>query len=123
MHHIPPDGGEHVYLVLHGIPADATAIGEGARDVGRFGSNTVNRRNEYAPPCSKGPGEKIYTVTLYALSAVAAFDPSSRSVTRTDLLKAIEKTTLSSTAVDLRYSRRAGSSESAPPPPPPVRER
>ena len=55
---------EHVYIVLHGIPADATAIREGARDVGCFGSNTVNRRNEYAPPCSKGPGEKIYTVTL-----------------------------------------------------------
>ncbi len=124
MHHIPPDGGEHVYIVLHGIPADATAIREGARDVGCFGSNTVNRRNEYAPPCSKGPGEKIYTVTLYALSEVAAFAPSSRSVTRTDLLKAIEKTTLSSTTVDLRYSRRAGSSDAAPPPPPPpVRER
>ncbi|MEY5033407.1 MAG: hypothetical protein RL354_2438, partial [Planctomycetota bacterium] len=75
MHHIPPgDEDTHVYMVLHGIPATATGLKEGARDIGTWGMNTVNRRAQYAPPCSQGRGEKTYTVTVYALSAVPQFE-------------------------------------------------
>jgi hypothetical protein len=71
MHHIPPDAEEpHVYLVVYGIPASTTGLKEGAHDIGSWGVNTVNRRSEYTPPCSKGPGEKVYTVTVYALSLI-----------------------------------------------------
>ncbi|WP_259397434.1 YiiD C-terminal domain-containing protein, partial [Shewanella sp. SG41-4] len=32
--------------------------------------------NEYAPPCSKGPGQKVYTFHLYALSKFLDIDSS-----------------------------------------------
>ena len=69
IHHITPDGAERVYLVLSGIPADAKGLEAAQKAIGTFGSNNVNRRAEYAPPCSQGPGEKVYTATLYALAA------------------------------------------------------
>ena len=69
----------------------------------------MNGRAQYAPPCSKGPGEKIYVVTLYALSGEPKL-PTSGKVTRSDLLAAIKDITLGSSAIDLRYARASGSS-------------
>ncbi|MFZ4751691.1 MAG: metallophosphoesterase, partial [Phycisphaerales bacterium] len=115
MDHAPPDSGEpHVYMVVYGIPASAKGLTEGARDVGTWGVNTVNRRAEYAPPCSKGPGEKVYTVTVFALSAEPALGAAREGVTRAALLKAIEKTTLGRASVDLRYARQTDGEEAAP---------
>jgi phosphatidylethanolamine-binding protein (PEBP) family uncharacterized protein len=67
------------YWTVYNIPAQASGIDSGSKanqSVGSFGSNTVNDRNEYAPPCSKGPGPKIYTFHLYALSKSLEIDPS-----------------------------------------------
>ena len=55
------------YWSMYNIPAQTSAITNG-HSVGTLGSNVVNNENEYAPPCSKGPGQKDYTFHLYALS-------------------------------------------------------
>jgi len=110
MHHLPgPGGDEHVYIVTWNIPATTKSLDAGQKNLGAWGVNTVNGRAEYAPPCSKGPGEKIYVVTLYALSAEAKLSASSK-VTRSDLLASIKDITLGSAAIDLRYARPSGAS-------------
>ena len=116
MHHIPPGAeSEHVYIMLYAIPATATGIGEGARDIGTWGVNTVNRRREYAPPCSKGPGVKVYTATVYALSEAPKLNAGRDGATRAQLLKAIEKTTLGTASFDLRFERKGGGGDDQPP--------
>jgi len=110
MHHLPgPGGDEHVYIVTWNIPATTKSLDAGQKNLGAWGVNTVNGRAEYAPPCSKGPGEKIYVVTLYALSAEAKLSASGK-VTRSDLLASIKDITLGSAAIDLRYARPSGAS-------------
>lgn len=69
---------------LYNIPVDVTAISSG-QSVGTLGSNVVNNKNEYAPPCSKGPGKKRYTFHLYALSSaleITQSTPLSEAVLR-----------------------------------------
>jgi phosphatidylethanolamine-binding protein (PEBP) family uncharacterized protein len=68
MHHFDPTGNKHVYWVLYNIPANVQSLPSNASGIGSMGINTVNRRNAYAPPCSKGPGPKQYLITLYAVS-------------------------------------------------------
>jgi hypothetical protein len=116
MHHFPP-GGEatHAYMVVWGIKPDATSIGENQRDLGTWGVNTVNRRAEYAPPCSKGPGEKSYIVTVHALSAEPKLEAG--RATYAHLVDAIEASTLGTAVLDLRYARTgdgAGGGEERP---------
>jgi phosphatidylethanolamine-binding protein (PEBP) family uncharacterized protein len=103
IHHITPDQEEKVYLVLSGIDAGIASLDAGQRSVGTFGLNSLNRRPEFAPPCSQGPGEKRYTATLYALSG----EPTVRKggTTRAELLDAIKNMTLATTTLDLRYAR------------------
>src|SRR5690349_23974057 len=69
MHHIPGPGDSHWYWVLYDIPGEVTSLVRNRSGIGKLGNNRVNSETKYAPPCSKGPGEKIYTYTVYALSA------------------------------------------------------
>ena len=69
MHHVPGPGDTHWYWVVYDIPPTTLSVEPGATDIGTFGTNSVNDQQEYAPPCSRGPGEKLYTITVYALSA------------------------------------------------------
>ncbi len=103
MHHIPGPGDVHWYWVLYNIPADVTALAANSTGVGTLGTNSVNDRNEYAPPCSKGPGPKTYTYTVYALSAMPQL-PSS-GVDRATFLAAADAITLASATLDVVYSR------------------
>jgi len=113
MQHVPPDGGVHVYMAVANIPA-ADGKGElksGDTKTGAWGQNTVNRRSEYAPPCSKGPGDKVYTITLYALSAEASL-LTDKPLTREALLAAIKDGTLATATLDVKYARpNAGGKE------------
>lgn len=67
------------YWSMYNIPAQVSGILSGTvsgilsgttsgQSEGTLGSNVVNNKNEYSPPCSKGPGQKNYTFHLYALS-------------------------------------------------------
>jgi phosphatidylethanolamine-binding protein (PEBP) family uncharacterized protein len=79
-------------------------IPQNDRAIGLRGGNTVNRRAEYAPPCSQGPGKKWYTLTLYALSGDLEIDRS-RGVTRDAVLKAMDGKILASSALNVSYER------------------
>lgn len=106
MDHVPPEGGHHWYWLDWGIPASTHAIQAGATDVGYLGGNSVNPEVGYAPPCSKGAGEKTYTISVYALSRMPRLPKASTaSVTRDSLLRAISKITLSKAVLNVTYSR------------------
>jgi phosphatidylethanolamine-binding protein (PEBP) family uncharacterized protein len=105
MHHVPGPGDTHWYWVLYDIPASTHALSKNAKDAGVFGNNSVNERTEYAPPCSKGPGAKTYTYTLYALSAKPEISLPANKVTRAVLLDAIKDRTLARAELNVIYSR------------------
>ncbi|MFN8413918.1 MAG: YbhB/YbcL family Raf kinase inhibitor-like protein [Anaerolineales bacterium] len=105
MHHIPGPGDSHWYWVLYNIPAEVTSLEKNSMNVGILGNNSVNGETTYAPPCSKGPGEKVYTYTVYALSAEPQLSVSPSDVTRDVLLNAIKDITLASAALNVTYTR------------------
>ncbi len=119
MHHVPGPGEEHVYWVVYNIPAAVRSVTAGDTRIGNHGVNTINNRAIYAPPCSKGPGAKWYTLTLYALSKSQVKLAGQASMDR--LLGSIKDCTLASTNLRVSYSRPDGIAERNPPPSPPER--
>lgn len=105
MHHFPPTGEKHVYYVLYKIPATTLSIPENNTTLGSFGVNTVNGKNSYTPPCSQGPGAKIYIITAYALSAEPVIPASTSKVTMDILLDAIKNSTLAKAELSVSYTR------------------
>jgi phosphatidylethanolamine-binding protein (PEBP) family uncharacterized protein len=105
MHHVPGPGDTHWYWVLYDLPAASAALAENASGLGTLGANSVNGRAEYAPPCSKGPGAKTYTYTVYALSAAPQLAVPADQVDRDALLAAIADRTLASASLNVVYSR------------------
>ncbi len=115
MHHEAQDG-IHWYWVLYDIPADVTSLPTDVSGVGVLGNNINNGLAEYSPPCSKGPGDKTYTYTVYALSAEPQIDLPAEQVTRDVLLAAIQDITLGSADLNVVYAR-AGMTDPAGDPP------
>lgn len=105
MHHVPPTGDNHVYMLLYNIPSSVSSLTEKTSNVGLFGVNTVNGKTEYSPPCSQGPGAKLYVITVYALSAEPVLGVIQAKVTRDILLAAISKTTLGTAVINVNYTR------------------
>jgi phosphatidylethanolamine-binding protein (PEBP) family uncharacterized protein len=91
--------------VVYNIPSTTTSITENQSGVYAYGKNTVNGRNTYTPPCSKGPGAKTYTITLYALSETPSINTPASQVTMDLLLKSIENIKLDSAVMNVHYSR------------------
>lgn len=104
MHHITRDNDTHVYMVVANIPGACRELIRGDTSVGTWGQNTVNRKNMYAPPCSQGPGEKTYTITLYALSTEPKL-PVGQALTRDALLAQIKDSTIAAATLAVKYSR------------------
>lgn len=118
MHHNAPDG-VHWYWTMYDINADATQVNSG-ETLGLLGSNSVNDSNEYAPPCSKGPGVKNYTYTLYALSEPVNLSNdlveltvtnNHAKVDRETLLTAMKNITLDTAKMTVSYERDSQSSK------------
>ena len=105
MHHFDPNGNKHVYWVLYNIPANIQSLPSNASGIGSMGINTVNRRNAYAPPCSKGPGPKQYLITLYAVSKQVLTGNTQGVITMDDVMRDIETTKLDSSLLTVTYSR------------------
>lgn len=105
MHHEPGPGDAHWYWVLYHIPANVTSLSENSVGVGVLGANSVNDRNEYAPPCSKGPGPKEYIYTVYALDASPHFEVAPEQIDRDALLAAMSGHVLASARFAVTYSR------------------
>jgi len=105
MHHSPGPGDTHWYWVVYDIPIDAASLPKNSAGIGMLGTNSVNSQTEYAPPCSKGPGEKVYTYTLYALSAQPQFSVPASQVSLDVLLNAIQDITLASAELNVTFTR------------------
>jgi phosphatidylethanolamine-binding protein (PEBP) family uncharacterized protein len=108
MHHFPPNfptEDKHVYFVLYNIPSSVTSITNNSKTIGSFGINTVDRKNTYTPPCSQGPGAKVYILTLYALIAAPSISVSSAQVTMDIMLAGIRNKILDSTVMTVTYTR------------------
>ena len=105
MHHIASPTDVHWYWVIYNIPASVNDLSRNVTGIGTLGTNSVNDRNQYSPPCSQGPGLKAYTYTVYALSSVPVLTLPQSEVTRDVLLDAIKNITLSSAKMRVYYSR------------------
>lgn len=105
MHHIPPGGGAKWYWTLYDIPADVMKLEKNAREVGKSGTNSVNGRQQYAPPHSKGPGKKTYVLTLYALSSPVKLEAAGERIDRNALLTAMKEKVLGTATLAVSYDR------------------
>ncbi|MCG6200016.1 YbhB/YbcL family Raf kinase inhibitor-like protein [Psychromonas antarctica] len=91
------------YWTMYNIPAEISGIKSG-QSVGTLGSNVVNDNNEYAPPCSKGPGPKNYTFHLYALSSALELAHSDK-VSEATLRKRLSGLVLGSDSLTVTFAR------------------
>jgi Raf kinase inhibitor-like YbhB/YbcL family protein len=105
MHHIPGPGDSHWYWVLYNLPASVHNLEKNTSGIGTLGNNSVNGQTQYAPPCSKGPGAKMYTYTVYALAAAPQITQLPTQVSRDVLLAAIQDRTLATAELNVFYSR------------------
>ena len=95
----------HWYLVVYNIPANINSLPKNFSGIGTLGINSLNDRQGYSPPCSKGPGDKMYTFTVYALSAQPQLSVPASQVSRPVLLDAIKNITLASAELHVVYAR------------------
>ena len=104
MHHVASADDIHWYWLVYDIPAETQSITVGQADFGTFGTNSVDPNLAYAAPCSQGPGDKLYTIMVYALSAAPDLsDPA--QVDRDTLLAAIADITLAEASMDITFDR------------------
>ena len=104
---LPVDGSIRWNWVLYHIPATATGIARNGSSIGVLGTGDHGTVMRYDPPCSQGPGAKLYTFTLYALSASPELPADSEEVTGPVLTSAISSITLDKATLNL-YHARAG---------------
>jgi len=105
MYTIPPTGDKHVYIVLYNIPASTSSIPDNSKSIGVFGINTVDGKTTYTPPCSQGPGAKIYVLTLYALNAPPSISVPNTQVTMDILLAGMKNKIVDSAVMSVTYTR------------------
>ena len=105
MDHIASPTDIHWYWILYDIPANITSLPKNTTGIGVLGTNGVNDKLEYAPPCSKGPGSKTYTYTVFALSAEPQFSVEPDQIDREVFLAAVQGITLASATLNVTYTR------------------
>jgi Raf kinase inhibitor-like YbhB/YbcL family protein len=105
MHHVASPTDIHWYWILYNIPPTITSLPKNVSQVGTLGSNSVNDKTEYAPPCSQGPGLKAYTITVYALSEKVTINVAPAAVNREVLLNAMQGKILATASMTVWYSR------------------
>jgi len=93
----------HWYWTMYNIPAQISEVTAG-QSVGTLGGNSVNNKNEYAPPCSKGPGPRTYTIHLYALSTLLTLTPSD-TVSEKTLRQKMKGFVLGTDSLSVDFSR------------------
>jgi len=94
---------DHSYLNVYDIPSNEHSIENGKLSSGVVGMNFKNNKPGYELPCSQGPGAKVYTITVYALSSKLNLSPN--LATQTTLLSAIQGKVLAKGSVTGSYSR------------------
>ncbi|NJD59316.1 MAG: hypothetical protein C3F13_14290 [Anaerolineales bacterium] len=107
MDHIASPTDIHWYWILLDIPANITSLSKDTTGIGVLGTNSNNDQTEYSPPCSKGPGSKTYTFTVYALSFEPQLSIPASQVDRDTFLDAIQGITLASAQLNVTYARQS----------------
>ena len=102
---IPAPGQLKYDWVLYHIPGTTTSLTKDSFLAGVTGVGDDGPGQVYDPPCSQGPGAKLYTFTLYALSASPTFTVPASQVTGEMVASAISAITLGSAAINLSYTR------------------
>jgi phosphatidylethanolamine-binding protein (PEBP) family uncharacterized protein len=102
---LPVDGSTRWNWIIYGIPGNVTGLAKSSTGVGTTGTGSHGTVMQYDPPCSQGPGAKVYTFTLYALSASPALPLSADKVTGPVLTSAITPVTLGKASFSLSYTR------------------
>ena len=104
---LPGDGTTKWNWVLYSIPVSTTGLSKNGSGIGTLGASSHGGDTlTYAPPCSEGPGAKLYTFTLYALSESPELPDVAEQVTGEVLTKAISSITIDSTSLNLNYTRQ-----------------
>jgi phosphatidylethanolamine-binding protein (PEBP) family uncharacterized protein len=122
MHHLDPEGKTKIYWLMHDIDPKTMCVAKNATDFGKMGVSSVHDRVEYAAPHSKGPGEKKYVLTLFALSTKPDLSKAESPITVDPLLAAIKGKVLAAADLTVIYTRPAGASDSKEEKRPPRRE-
>ncbi len=104
MHHETVDGDTRWYWLVYNIPATKQTVEIDETNFGTHGTNSSNSELNYAPPCSKGDGKKLYTFTIYALAAAPDL-PDPVAVDHGTLLAAISGITLAEASMDVTFDR------------------
>ncbi|MFO1493038.1 MAG: YHYH protein [Lysobacterales bacterium] len=110
---LPGDGSTKWNWVLYNIPAGRTALARDSYGIGSLGIGSDGPVPGYQAPCSQGPGAKIYTFTLYALSGDASLSLPPDQISGAAVQAAIAPLTLGSASLSLSVTRAANPSGSA----------
>jgi len=103
MDHQPGPGTYKWYWVLYDIDPTITSIAAGG-SAGTVGTNEHDAQ-AYEPPCSKGPGPKTYTITVFALSTKGEMPADAGPVTRDVVLQAVTRSVLAKASISFTYTR------------------
>jgi phosphatidylethanolamine-binding protein (PEBP) family uncharacterized protein len=122
MHHLDPEGKTKIYWLMYDIDPKTTSVAKNVTDFGKMGVSTVHNRVEYASPHSKGPGEKKYVLTLFALSAKPDLSKAESPITADPVLAAMKGKILAAADLTVLYTRPAGASDNKEDKRPPDRE-
>ena len=104
---LPGDGTTKWNWVLYGIPATTSSLAKDSYGVGTIGVGSDGPALAYNPPCSQGPGSKVYTYTVYALSASPSLPAVATQVNGQVVANAIASLTLASASLSVNYARVA----------------
>lgn len=99
--HAAPDQ-EKSYWLVYDIPANVAELRQGESPPGKLGQND-RLRFDYEPVCSKGPGRKLYHLTVYALSDHPRWPLGEK--TRARFLESIRGLVLAEETLDFEFSR------------------
>ena len=102
---ITVDGETKYNWVLYSIPVSARSLVRDSTGIGTEGAGSNGSTLAYEPPCSQGPGPKLYTFTLYALSGSPRLPDQAYQVTGNVLAEAVSSLTLGSASLNLSYTR------------------
>ena len=91
------------------------SLAKDSQGVGTLGMGSNGPSLAYQPPCSKGPGPKTYTFTVYALSAAPVL-PAGAAVSGPMLLSAMSSITLGTATLSLQHTRSKTDANRPPPP-------
>ena len=100
---LPGDGTTKWNWVLSHIPGSNSSLPRDNTFVGTLGVGSDGPGTVYNPPCSQGPGSKLYTYTLYALSSTTTVSAN----TGQGVTDAISAITLGQAVLNLSSARPA----------------